>query len=82
MKGSSAMHQTFAGLNLGSFVLPLGLLLPLLFLELILIVFASIDLLRRDSRRIRGNKLMWIPIILLISTLGPIIYFIVGRKES
>lgn len=60
----------------------LALLLPLALLELLLVVFALIDVLRREPARIRGNKVAWVLIILLISTLGPICYFIIGRKEG
>ena len=59
----------------------LPLLLPLAFLELILVVFALVDLIRREPERVRGSKVVWVLIILFISTLGPICYFIVGRKE-
>lgn len=62
--------------NLWAFVLPLGLL------ELILLVFALVDVIRRGPEQLRGSKLMWILIILLITTLGPICYFILGRKEA
>lgn len=59
----------------------LALLLPLALLELLLVVFALVDVLRREPERIRGSKVAWILIILLISTIGPICYFIIGRKE-
>ena len=59
----------------------LPLLIPLIILELILILVALIDLIRRDPRQVRGSKLVWVLVILLISTLGPICYLLVGRKE-
>jgi hypothetical protein len=59
----------------------LALLIPLALLELLLVVGALVDLLRREPERVRGSKVAWVLIILLISTLGPICYFIVGRKE-
>lgn len=65
--------------------LPLGtllsLIIPLGILELILIIVALVDLIRREPARVNGPKVMWVLIILLISTLGPILYLIVGRKE-
>lgn len=61
----------------------LPLLIPLIIIELVLIVVALIDLIRRDSRQVLGgNKLIWVLIILLISTLGPICYLVLGRKEE
>lgn len=60
----------------------LSLLIPLIILELLLVVFALIDLLRREPQRVRGSKLVWALIILLIGTIGPICYFVIGRKEA
>lgn len=59
----------------------LGLVLPLAALELILIIVALIDLIRREPDRVNGSKIVWGLIIVLISTIGPICYFILGRKE-
>jgi glucose uptake protein GlcU len=59
----------------------LSLVLPLAALELILIVVALVDLIRREPERVNGSKIVWAIIILLISTIGPICYFILGRKE-
>ena len=56
-------------------------LLPLIILQLILMIAALVDLARRDKVT-GGNKLLWALIIIFISTLGPIIYFIFGRKEQ
>jgi hypothetical protein len=58
------------------------LLLPVILIELGLIVFALRDLLRPE-RRVRGDsKLMWGLIIVFISLLGPIVYFVVGREPE
>ena len=60
----------------------LSLVLPLAALELILIIVALVDLIRREPGRVNGNKVMWGLIIVLIGTIGPICYFILGRKEQ
>ena len=60
----------------------LPLLVPLIILELVLIIVALVDLIRREPGRIRGNKWMWVVIILVVGTLGPIAYLIAGRKEQ
>jgi len=57
----------------------LPLLIPILLLQLGLIVFALVDLARRE--RTRGPKWMWVIIIILGELIGPIIYFLVGREE-
>jgi hypothetical protein len=55
--------------------------IPLLLLELGLLVFALVDVIRR--KRVRGDsKVVWIIIIVLINVIGPIVYLIMGRKED
>lgn len=58
----------------------LAVIAPLLLIELGLLVWAIVDLVKRDEVR-GGNKLVWALVIILISTLGPIIYLVWGRKE-
>ena len=53
-------------------------LLPLILLELGLAIFA---LIRHPQVRI-GNKWIWIPVILFLQFLGPILYFVIGREEQ
>ena len=60
----------------------LSLVLPIAGLELILIIVALVDLIRREPDRVNGSKVLWGLIIVLISTIGPICYFILGRKEG
>jgi uncharacterized membrane protein YhaH (DUF805 family) len=55
-------------------------LVPVLIIQLILIVVAVIDLVKREHTR--GPKWMWALIILFVNFIGPIVYFIVGRKED
>jgi ABC-2 type transport system ATP-binding protein len=58
------------------------LLGPLVLIEIVLVVWALYDL-TRPGRRVRGeSRLMWALIILLVSTIGPILYFLVGRQEG
>ena len=59
----------------------LSLVVPLAALELILIIVALADLVRREPDQVNGSKVMWTLIIVFISTIGPICYFILGRKE-
>jgi hypothetical protein len=75
------MHILLSGLNIPTGTL-LSLVLPLAALELILIIVALVDLIRREPSRVNGNKIVWGLIIVLIGTIGPICYFILGRKEQ
>ncbi|NOY09445.1 MAG: PLDc_N domain-containing protein [Spirochaetes bacterium] len=57
----------------------LPLLLPVAFLQLGLMIFALVDLSRRE--RTKGPKWVWALVIVLINFIGPIVYFVVGREE-
>jgi len=58
------------------------LLLPIALIELGLLVFALVDLLRPERRVVGGSKLVWALVIVLINGIGPLIYLIVGRREA
>lgn len=60
--------------------IPWMLILPLVVIQLILIVVAIIDLVRVSSTN--GPKWLWAVIIILGNLIGPIIYFIVGRRNE
>jgi len=57
----------------------LPLLVPILIIQLALIVFALVDLTRREATR--GPKWVWVLVIIFINFIGPIVYFVVGREE-
>lgn len=54
---------------------------PIVIIDLILVVAALIDMFRRGPGRLRGPIWIWLLVVLLIGTLGPIIYFIFGRRD-
>lgn len=56
------------------------LLIPFLLIELGLMITALVDLVRRPQTR--GPKWVWVLVIVLVNFIGPIIYFIAGRKEE
>ena len=58
----------------------LPFLIPVFLLELGLLVWALIDVARRE--RVKGSKVVWILVIALVGIIGPIIYFIFGRDEA
>ncbi len=57
----------------------LPIILPLLVIDLILIIIALIDL--YQNRYTRENILIWVLVIIFMNTIGPILYFIIGRKD-
>lgn len=55
--------------------------LPLALISLALEIFALVDLIRRDRREVQGeNKWIWVAIIVLVSTIGSLVYLLAGRK--
>ena len=58
----------------------LPLLIPVVLIELALMITALVDLVRRPQTR--GPKWVWILVIILINFIGPIIYFVAGRKDE
>jgi Phospholipase_D-nuclease N-terminal len=58
------------------------ILLPLVVIELGLVVFSLVDLFKPDRRVIGGSKLVWALVIVVVGTIGPIVYLLAGRKEN
>jgi uncharacterized membrane protein YhaH (DUF805 family) len=58
----------------------LVILLPLFIIQIGLMIFAIIDLIRRE--KVRGQKWIWALVILFINVIGPIIYFLAGREDE
>ncbi|MEJ2750100.1 MAG: PLD nuclease N-terminal domain-containing protein [Anaerolineae bacterium] len=53
---------------------------PLIVIQVGLMIFALLDLSRRSVTR--GPKWVWVLVIVLINTIGPIVYFVIGRDEG
>lgn len=52
-------------------------------IELGLLVWALIDLLKRSEERVAGGrKWVWILVVLLVNGIGPIVYLAAGRKAA
>ncbi|HDR6310828.1 TPA: PLDc_N domain-containing protein [Bacillus cereus] len=58
----------------------LPIILPVIAVGVLLVSIALIDLYRH--RKTRKNVLVWALIILFVNTLGPILYFVIGRKDG
>ena len=57
-----------------------ALIAPLLIVQAILAIVALIDIARIHATN--GPKWVWVLVVIVINTIGPIIYFIFGRKTS
>ncbi|QIW19740.1 PLD nuclease N-terminal domain-containing protein [Bacillus thuringiensis] len=58
----------------------LPIILPVIAVGALLVFIALIDLYR--NRNTRKNVLVWTLIILFVNVLGPILYFVIGRKDG
>ena len=58
----------------------LPFLAPLIALELGLMIFALVNLIRRP--KVRGSKVLWAIIIVFVQVIGPVVYLAFGRKED
>ena len=58
------------------------ILLPLALIELGLVVFSLVDLFKPERRVIGDNKLIWALVIVVVGTIGPIVYLLAGRKQN
>jgi hypothetical protein len=58
----------------------IAILAPFILLQLVLMTIALVDLIKRESTK--GPKWMWALIIVVINTIGPIIYFVLGKDNE
>jgi glucose uptake protein GlcU len=56
-------------------------LLPLVLIEVGVVIYCIVDLYKPERRVRGGNKVVWLLIILLISTFGWLAYLLVGRED-
>ena len=56
-------------------------LLPLVLIDLGVVIYCIVDLFKPDRRVRGGNKIVWLLIILLVSTLGWVAYLLIGRED-
>ena len=74
------LHYGISDLKDIDFMAFLPIVLPVMAVGAILILFALVDLYRH--RKTRENAFIWVMVILFVNTLGPILYFVIGRKDS
>lgn len=62
-------------------VTTIALIIPLVLIQLGLMIFALVDMVKRDKVK-GGNKVVWALVIVLINIIGPIVYLIFGREDE
>jgi len=68
------------GIHLSNSVLLI--LLPIVLIELGLVVFSLVDLFKPERQVVGNNKVIWVLVIVLVGTIGPIVYLLAGRKQN
>lgn len=59
----------------------LPILIPIVVFEIGLMIYALSHILKHNKFRF-GNKVMWIVIVVLIQTIGPILYLTIGKDNE
>lgn len=57
-----------------------AIIAPLAFINIVLAVLALVDLFKRPA--VNGPKWVWALIIIFINLIGPILYFVFGRRDT
>lgn len=57
------------------------ILLPLVIVQVIFQILSLVDLFKRQKEEIRGERVLWVFVIILLGILGPVLYFLLGRKQ-
>jgi len=57
-----------------------ALIAPLFIIQIVLMIIALIDI--RRIHATNGPKWAWVLVVIFVNTIGPIIYFIFGRKNT
>lgn len=71
--GGEKMNEIFEGISW-------GVIAPIIVIQIILLIIALFSLFREEKTN--GPKWIWVPIILFISLLGPVLYFVIGRRNN
>jgi hypothetical protein len=58
------------------------LLVVVLALEIVLLAWAFLDWVKRPAELIRGNRILWLLVILFVNMIGPIAYMAAARKPA
>ncbi|CAM4008999.1 PLD nuclease N-terminal domain-containing protein [Mesobacillus thioparans] len=57
-----------------------ALVAPIIVIQVILLVVALVDLIRIEKTN--GPKWLWAVVILVVNIIGPILYFVIGRRNQ
>lgn len=56
-------------------------IIPLALIDLGMVIYCIVDILKPERRVRGGNKVIWLLVVLLVSTFGWLAYLLFGREE-
>ena len=59
----------------------MAILIPLFILQVALLAAALIHIMSHNNYK-RGTRLIWLLVVIFVNTLGPILYFCIGRSDE
>ena len=59
----------------------LPFLIPLFILQIGLLVYSVYHILKHEHYK-RGNRVLWLVIVIVVNFIGPILYLTIGRDNS
>ncbi|MEH7082568.1 PLDc N-terminal domain-containing protein [Neobacillus drentensis] len=74
------LHYELEDIKEIDFMAFIPFILPFIVIGSLLVFIALMDLFRH--RKVRKNLPIWTMIIIFINIIGPILYFVLGRKDS
>lgn len=57
-----------------------AIIVPLFIIQGILLLIAIIDWAKQENN-VRGNRWVWFVVIVFVNIVGPVLYFIFGRRK-
>lgn len=59
--------------------IPLAAIVPIIILQFLLMTLALVSCMKEENTN--GPKWVWVLIIIFVNLLGPVLYFVIGRRS-
>lgn len=68
-------------MDMSTFKEYLPVLAPIIILEFVLMILALHSIIKHDRFKV-GSKAIWIPVVIFLQIIGPILYFVIGKEDD
>lgn len=68
-------------MDMSTFKEYLPVLAPIIILEFVLMILALHSIIKHDRFK-AGSKAIWIPVVIFLQIIGPILYFVIGKEDD